>query len=257
MRFHPVISIFLGIIAIFVLAGISGSKFFTSTSVLWDIFFTLIVLIFIAGGFIATYFTKDMRIRYGFYVGIILSVLAVTIGVIGRNLIGYKGTALAVSMFLGISLITGIGGFIGKMTDKSNRQSFKTKLFNNGFSPISAIIAGIIIAYVCAGLLDFVTGIKSSFTTYGVIDFVVGAISIAIGAIVTTFLAKEQKIQYGIYSGIIVIIISILTHGLNIHESYYIRVGAAAGYLLSAGVGGYLGIIVAKHLKQNTTKPED
>jgi len=55
----------------------------------------------------------------------------------------------------------------------------------------------------------------------------------------------------------LVIIINILTHGLNIHESYYIRVGAAAGYLLSAGVGGYLRIIVAKHLKQNTTKPED
>jgi hypothetical protein len=55
---------------------------------------------------------------------------------------------------------------------------------------------------------------------------------------------------------IIVIIIIILksyvdiVQSIVIHESYVVFLGSFVGYLLFAGLGGYLGIIVAKHFNK-------
>jgi hypothetical protein len=259
MKYHPVISIILGAFAIFVfiliLARTLGEPNI-NIGIMGDISLVTATLILFVGGFIATYFTKDMKIRYGIYLGLILASL-VTIGEIGRNLVGYKGIGIAITLFVIFPLFTGIGGFIARMTEKNNRQLFKSKHLTNGFSPIIAVMVGFIVATVCAVLLELIAGINSASTTYGVFDFVIGAISLLIGGFVTLFLVKEKKIQYGFYVCIIVIITSILklyteiVQGIVIHESYYVRTCSYLGYFLFAGLGGYLGIIVTNHKLKN------
>jgi hypothetical protein len=258
MRFHPVISIFLGAVAIIVLflilVGIQGVPNFNN-EVFFDIFFITIIFILLVGGFIATYFAMDMKIRYGIYLGLILASLE-TIG--QSSLVGYKGIAIAILIFVLFSLVTGIGGFIAKMTEKNNRQLFKSKHLSDGFSPIIAVVVGFVVATICVDLLELIIGINHSSTTYGFIDFVIGAISLLIGGFVTLFLVKEKKIQYGFYVGIIVILIAILklyaeiVSGLVINESYYVRVGSYVGYFIFAGLGGYLGIIVSERLDKKS-----
>jgi hypothetical protein len=153
MRFHPVISIFLGAVAIIVLflilVGIQGVPNFNN-EVFFDIFFITIIFILLVGGFIATYFAMDMKIRYGIYLGLILASLE-TIG--QSSLVGYKGIAIAILIFVLFSLVTGIGGFIAKMTEKNNRQLFKSKHLSDGFSPIIAVVVGFVVATVCVDLL--------------------------------------------------------------------------------------------------------
>lgn len=91
MRFHPLISIFLGAVAIIVLflilVGIQGVPNFNN-KVIVAIFFITAMLILLVGGFIATYFAMNIKIRYGIYLGLILASLE-TIG--NNNLVGYNG----------------------------------------------------------------------------------------------------------------------------------------------------------------------
>jgi hypothetical protein len=254
MKFHPVISIILGIIVLFValisMVVILGPVIARNT--LGIIIFSLIL---IGAGFIATYFTKEKKIRYSLYEGIIIAALAAALAVIRHNDI-----ITVISEFIVYPLTMGIGGFLGKITDKNYRKRFEKgskKGFNKGFNPILTIIAGIFIALVFSAFLELITGIyKYNFNvkSFDLHFFVVGAISFVIGGFIATFFAKEKKIQYGIYLGIILIMFSLVIHGTN-NESYYIIIGKIAVYLLSAGFGGYIGVIVNKHLK-NTVKPE-
>jgi hypothetical protein len=257
MRFHPLISIFLGAVAIIVLflilVGIQGVPNFNN-KVIVAIFFITAMLILLVGGFIATYFAMNIKIRYGIYLGLILASME-TIG--NNNLVRYNGIGIAIFVIIIFSLVSGIGGFIAKMTEKNNRQLFKSKHMTNGFSPIIAVAVGFIVATVCVDLLELILGINHSSTTYGVINFIVESISLLIGGFVTLFLVKEKKIQYGIYVAIIVIIIIIIlksyvdiVQSIVIHESYVVFLGSFVGYLLFAGLGGYLGIIVAKHFNK-------
>ena len=57
------------------------------------------------------------------------------IGEIGRNIVGYQGIGIGIVIFVFFPLVTGIGGFIGKMTEKTNRKLFKSKHLNNGLIP--------------------------------------------------------------------------------------------------------------------------
>ena len=264
MRYNPILSIILGafviIVSLLTLIGIVGSPNLNN-KIIGGIFFIFATSMLLLGGFIATYFAREYenkiwygyKIRYAIYLGIILAFLE-TIGEISRNLSGYQGIGIAILFFVLFPLITGVGGFIAKMTNKNNRQSFKSKHLTNGFSPIIAIAVGFIIATICANLLDLISGINSAATTFGVIDFVIGSISLLIGGFVTLFLVKEKKIQYGFYVAIIAIIISILKlyidilQGIAIHRSYVVIFGAFIGYLLFVGIGSYIGIMVAKHL---------
>jgi MFS family permease len=266
MRFNPILSIILGafviIVALLSLVGILGAPNLNNNFI-GSIFFVTVTLILVLGGFIATYFAKESenkiwygyKIRYAIYLGIILA--AIETIAIGHTLIGYQGIGIATGFFVIFSLITGFGGFIAKMTEKNNRQQFKSKLINNEFKSIIAVVVGFVVASACAALLELILGINSATTTYGIIDFVIGAISLIIGGFVTLFLVKEKKIQYGFYVGIIAILVGILklyaeiVSGLVINESYYIRVGVYVGYFLFAGLGGYLGILLANYKLKN------
>jgi len=260
MRFHPIVSIFLGVIACYILRliGINGfgvTRWVGAVLVLpeYSWFGTyLIIVSFILGGFIATYFAKERNMRYGLFEGIIIILLLIFLTVpIGFALNKYTFTTAYTTIFATITilLLASLGGMLGQMTDKTY----------NGFSPILTVIAGFVIALLCSGLLNLMTGFHLSSTPFGLITFLVGVISVVIGSYVTILLAKEKKIQYGIYTGIVYIIISILNtyfYHINIPGSYYIQIsviiGLIVGYLFSAVIGSYLGIIATKLLKQDT-----
>lgn len=122
---------------------------------------------------------------------------------------------------------------------------------------IFAVIVGVIVAEVCGGILELILGVHTISITYGATDFLIGIMALFIGGFVSTFLVKEKKIRYGIFVGIIVILIGILklyiemVNGLMIPGSfYYVRIGEFVSYLLFAGIGGYFGIIISKRLKE-------
>jgi amino acid transporter len=126
MKVHPIISIFLGIIAIFImltiLAVITGQILNGVSSTASIILFFM----FIIGGFIATYYSKDEKIRYGAYTGLILSVLTI---IIAYNNLGSNEILMAITDIILISLTTGFGGFLAKLSEKTYRDSFKTRNF--------------------------------------------------------------------------------------------------------------------------------
>ena len=208
MRYNPILSIILGAVVIIVLSFIAAVGLVEphgNNNIIMDIYVIIATLILILGGFIATYLARDMKVRYSIYLGLILATL-VTIGEIGRNLAGYKGIGFVILIFVLFTLFTGIGGFIAKMIEKSNRQLFKEKHLNNGLSPVFSIVVGLVVAYIIAILLELITDTyQTHITSFGIVDFIIGVISIVIGAFVTTFLSKEKKILYGIYLGIIMI----------------------------------------------------
>ncbi|MEN6294255.1 MAG: hypothetical protein ABFD07_19860 [Methanobacterium sp.] len=186
---------------------------------------SLTVLLFILGGGIATWFAAGKKIRYSIYYGLILAVITLVLG--------------DYSVLIFAPILAGIGGFLGKMADKDSRQTF------NGYHPVLAIIAGIIVMSIYTVFLGSVTG-AYDLSSSGLIEFVIGAITLAVGGFTTTFLSKEKKIQYGIYGGLIVVIISLLaklyaemTHTVNMPENYLILIGTIAGYLLAAALGSF------------------
>ncbi len=259
MRFHPIVSIFLGVIICsnLRLIGITVfgvTKWVGAVLVLpeYSWFGTyLIIVSFILGGFIATYFAKERNMKYGLFEGIIIILLLIflTVPVVDLNNYTFTTAYMTVFAYIMIILLASLGGMLGQMTDKTY----------NGFSPILTVIAGFVVAFICCGLLNLILGLQPSSTTFWLIAFLVGVISVVIGSFVTILLAKEKKIQYGIYTGIVYIIISILNtyfYHINIPGSYYIQIsviiGLIVGYLFSAVIGSYLGIIATKLLKQDT-----
>ncbi len=259
MKLNPVLSVFLGLIAIIVgiivIEIIFGSGITSIISITGAVLFTIIILIILAGGFLATYLTKEKKIRYGASVGIIAALFLIS--GMARHLVSYDGIALAVLILVFFTVITSLGGFIAKMTNSDYRQSTISKHMKNGFSPELAIIIGIIVTLICSGLLNLVTGVFSSFTTsFGITNYVIGAFSLAIGGLVTTFSLREKKLQYGVYEGVIVIIIILLIQLRQgtLHENYYVLIGTTAFYLLAAAIGSYLGKLVDKRLKREQLK---
>jgi len=73
------------------------------------------------GGFVTTYFAKDRKIRYGIYEGLLLAVVTS----IGNPLLGYHDLNIVfiVAIFTIYPLLTGTGGFIGKITDRHLKQN--------------------------------------------------------------------------------------------------------------------------------------
>ena len=257
MKFHPVISIILGIIVTITLFGILLPAFKAGT--LDSVVVFLIICVF--SGFVATYFAKEKKMRYGIYEGIIITIFLIC------SVLATQRPSIILIGLIFMWIFPAIGGFLGKMTDENNRKKIKTKYLNNGLSSITAIITGIIITYVCSALLQLITGTyidinNVSTAHFGLANFIVGATAIAIGAFITIYLAKEKKIKYGIYEGIIFIILSKLTksllemaYGVNKPEDYYILLGTVIGYLLASIIGSYLGTMLDKHLK-TTAKAE-
>jgi len=251
----PILTIIAGFVVVLLPFGI----FILSSDSFTGILFIIVSNFFlILGGFIATYFAKERKIRYGIYVGI---------GLIILYTLSYLFTKSHLNYYLyndsyWVLLFTFFGGFVGKITDKNQ--------LHTGFSPISAIVSGLVIGLLCYDLLWSITGIivnvNYSFNSFGIINVAFGVISVVIGAFVTTFLAKEKKIRYGIYFGIILIIFWVLDTSFEdsinhiiIHENYYIHLGVFiitnVLYFFSAVIGGYLGIMADKKgLKQRLIK---
>lgn len=127
------------------------------------------------------------------------------------------------------------------------------------FHPVISIIIGLIIAIFIGFMLKLILGLNSPF--FGVINFQIGVTIFALGAFITTFLAKEEKIDYGIYFTVILLTIYIIVelfNDTNIYTSYYVQtgvfIGTIVGYVFSALVGSYLGITIQEQLQKNTEK---
>lgn len=352
MRFHPVVSIFLGFIVFFILAIISPN--FISKP-------PISLIICLIGGFVATYLSKKRKIRYGIYLGIIIALTYISIGILiahaTNEIIDYSFT-----LFYGVLFII-FGGFLGKITEKNNRLAFKQQMnktrFNplfsiclgilvflvlfympifvfsgsplatdilgyasilmgsfvathfstnrkieygifigipliifyitfklnspshyiiviinillftfigsflgktdkdllyNGVNPILAILLGVAFAGAFNTILGVTLNLQNTYHSFEVMNFLIGIIAIMTGAAITTFLAKEKKLQYGIYIAIIFItywILEVITHitlpGTN---SLLIHLGVNIGYLLSGIAGGYLGVKTSEHLNK-------
>lgn len=228
MRFHPVISIILGFLVFLVLFymplfAFGGHSWFGDV---------LSFSSFIIGGFTASYFSINRKIEYGLFIGIPSIVFFL---IFSTTHLTYNEIYITIN----ILLLTLVGGFIGKIIDKN--------LWNNGINPIFAIIFGIIVGYVCN---IFLQNFYHSFVS----DVLFGMISIVIGAAITTFLAEEKKIQYGIYFALILMtfwILPVLYLEINsLANKLLIDLVASICYILSAIAGSYLGIKAAKYLNK-------
>ena len=118
MKFHPIISIILGITAAVSIFGISMLIFGETSWIPGAVF----IFAFILGGFIATYFTKIKRTRYGIYVGIIFAAM---LFILGMGSYTESDISWAIFMPVLFSVLTGIGGFLGKIIDKNRGPNFK------------------------------------------------------------------------------------------------------------------------------------
>lgn len=248
MRFHPIISIILGVIVSFILYFIAvlgfgafawvGAAISTRPGSSWSGVFLLIVS-YILGGFIATYFTKEKKIKYGLYEGLILILIyflwTAPIWYLEYNNVNTFPTIFANLMIL---LLAITGGMFGKITDKNYK----------GFSPILSIIAGLAIGYSCMGVLVLITGHYPGSYTLDIIGITVGVISFLIAGFITLFLSKEKRIINGLYTGVIINLFGLLQASL--YTTVIIHVGAISLYIFSAVIGGYLAIVVAKYQKQ-------
>ncbi len=127
------------------------------------------------------------------------------------------------------------------------------------FHPVISIIIGLLIAIFIGVILKLILGLNSPF--FGVINFQIGVTIFAIGAFITTFLAKDEKIEYGIYFTVILLtiyIIIVLFNDTNIYTSYYVQIGVfigtIVGYVFSAIVGSYIGMAIHEQLQKNNEK---
>ena len=108
MKVHPVISIILGIITVFILPLI-WSVFTGAAPIPIIVFVVAIVL----GGFIATYFSKEKKMQYGIYEGIIIILIFII-----PEALTHTTDIDILSSLIGITLVVllpvSIGGYLGK-----------------------------------------------------------------------------------------------------------------------------------------------
>jgi len=118
MRFHPVISIFLGVIVSFVLSLIALSFF-----VYFWINLFIIIFSFILGGFLAVFYAREKKIQYALYEGIAVILVLEFV----TNFVASPQAFVFLIFSILIFLLAMTGGMVGLIVDKKYRQSFKTK----------------------------------------------------------------------------------------------------------------------------------
>ena len=248
MRFHPVISITLGVIVSFIVYLIAvlgfgafawvGAAISAHPGSSWFGVLLLIVS-YILGGFIATYFAKENKVRYGLYEGLSLILIyflwTAPIWYLEYSSVNFLPTIFANLMIL---LLAVTGGILAKMKDKDY----------NGFNSILAIIAGSAIGYSCMSVLVLITGHFPGSYTLDVIGVIVGLISFLIAGFITLFLSKEKKILNGLYTGIIINLFGLLQAALA--TTLIIHVSVILLYIFSAVIGSYLAMTLTNHQKQ-------
>jgi hypothetical protein len=248
MKFHRDISIIFGVIASFVLYLIAvlyfgafdevGAAISTYPGSSWFGVF-LLILSYIVGGFIATYFAKEKKIKYGLYEGLIL-ILVYFIWTIPIWYLQYSNANAPNTIFanLMILLLAITGGMLAKMTDKNYE----------GFNPILTVISGSAIGFSCMEILVLITGHHPGSYTLDMIGVAVGVISFLIAGFITSFLSKEKNILDGLCTGVIIILFCLLQEAL-LGTTVIIHVSTTVLYIISAVIGSYLAIIAAKHQK--------
>lgn len=118
-------------------------------------------------------------------------------------------------------------------------------------APYLPLLGGSVIGYTCmlflTSIIDFNLAPNDSLQ---VSFFVIGIVSFVIGGFLSTYLAKEKKLRYGIYTGIIIIILGLLGQQPSlIYKLPVIHGVAIAIYVISAVIGSYMAILVAKYQK--------
>ncbi|BDZ68396.1 hypothetical protein [Methanobacterium ferruginis] len=230
MKFHPVVSIFSGVIISFIL-------FFISALLYGYIWFDLSPIIsFIFGGFIAVYFAKEKKIQYALYEGIIVLLIFEFL----TNFVASSYFSVYLIYSVLIILLTIIGGMIGLMMDKNY----------NGFNPFLALFAGSFIGALCIWIAS-THGYNPDSVPIDLMDIVIGIIFFMIGGFLSTILAKEKKIQYGIYTGIFILTIIAVKQLLS-HQPFVIHILGFIIYLVFAVIGSYLAVVVVNHQKQTS-----
>lgn len=126
-KFHPVLSIILGIIAAIIFFGISTLAVGVTA---WSIWITILFGL-INGGFTITHFTKEKRIKYRIYAGIIFATtVIVNFGKPPQyNIIGYN-----VLLFVFFSVIAINGGCIEEISHKKTEFNVDKHLKDLWFS---------------------------------------------------------------------------------------------------------------------------
>ncbi len=200
--------------------------------------FTLLVYFF--GGVLAVGLLKEYKIRYGLYYSLLTAIIYSFFFKLPLNA-------------LLIIILGTLGGFIMVMTNEKARLSFFNRIEYN-FSPLIAVILGVVISFLCYIFLETLSVLYGySLTTANVFGILLyGAISLIIGSFASTFISKDKKIQYGIYSGIIFIIYRLhgnITHMAIVQGNYYIIIISTIGYLLLAIIGSYIAAKTYKILK--------
>lgn len=229
MKFHPVISIVLGVTASFVLYLIALSLIGYG----WVNGF-LTIFSYIIGGFIAVFYARKKKIQYALYEGIILILILEFL----TNFIVSSDVFVYFVYSISIFLLAMIGGMIGLMIDKNY----------SGFNPYISVLAGSFIGTACIGITS-ILGYNPDSLHLGMINIIGGIVSFMIGGFLSTILAKEKNVLDGFFTGVILLIIIAIPMQLLFYMPIIIHILGFIIYFVSAVIGGYLAIITAKHQK--------
>lgn len=218
MRFNPFISIFLGFITYLILYGICFSWFHIKSTV----GLVLYLIFFIIGGFLATYFAKKRKIRYGLYEGIPL--------IIFTNMFHLTLERIIFSIILILSL-SSIGGFLGMLTEKNNRKSFNKRLYR--FNPYITMFLMLFITIPFFMGLSYLSSLQHIYFINFTFIFL---FFIFLGGLIVAWFSKENKIKHSLYYGLILsIVLFAMWKGYFFKYSFFLIL-----MLISAIVGGII-----------------
>ena len=118
MKFHPLVSIIIGLIVFFILSELFGFLFGINPG---NIIF-LYAVIYLIAGFTATYLTEEKKIRYGIFEGLSILILTNLDTIISGFSMPSLSTFIIASLLT--IIITGIGGVIANKLDNTlnNRE---------------------------------------------------------------------------------------------------------------------------------------
>lgn len=122
------------------------------------------------------------------------------------------------------------------------------------FHPVISIFLGVIVSFILYLIALSVFGVIGWIGAFIIIPgsswfgTLLLTISYILGGFIATYLAKEKKIQYGVYTGVIILTIGIIQTSIN-NFPVVIHISKFIVYIISAAIGGYLAVLLAKHLK--------
>lgn len=113
MKFHPLVSIIIGLFVFFILSELFGFVFGINPGNI----ILLYAVIFLIAGFTATYLTEEKKILYGFYTGLSIIILTNVDTIIsGFSLPSFTNQIIDCLMVIAIATI---GGVIAKKLDNT------------------------------------------------------------------------------------------------------------------------------------------